>query len=173
MGNIDVKKFNKAKDDYYDMRRKYKNEIITKLRARTEFIRVTNIQEKKRSKAKREGVPSGEGYADYTSNNILKPPFDLSSWMWISARRKGFRTTAEFLISLNPLETDPGTGNTHSLYDRISFSLLEKGHELIKIVTQYELPLDETAMDNLVEDFIKFSGAVDKFLKEINSIYEP
>lgn len=52
----------------------------------------------------------------------------------------------EFLVSLQPPDKDPGSGNYHVLMDRIGVCYNEHW-----IITDVDLPMDEISLDDLVE----------------------
>ena len=89
-----------------------------------------------------DGSGAGKGKKKYKSGGQLCKPFDLSNWKWIEITKGG----REFLISLQPPDKDPKSGNYHVLMDRIGVCF--NGYW---IITDLDLPMDEKALDDLVE----------------------
>lgn len=97
------------------------------------------------------GGRSGKGSSKYSSGKRFGDgdEYILSNWKWIEVKMiEGNRFSC--VISLNMLESDPGNGNVHALYDRIGFVISGSNEEygvLVderKIITNIELPLDES-----------------------------
>ena len=91
------------------------------------------------------GALAGKGSYQYKYAKDVEP-FDLRNWKWVEVKSKdGF----DCVISLNMLETDPRTQNTHSLYDRIGLICVSQPKELVH--TSMELPLSEEDMDQIAQ----------------------
>ena len=96
--------------------------------------------------------PGGAGISRYTSGSRLAPPYDLRGWRW----RCVGRGEAEFLLSLQTFDRDPGSGNLHTLTDRIgvyawtgAYSAADARERMW--ITPLELPLGEADLAALAE----------------------
>lgn len=86
---------------------------------------------------------TGKGVKKYISGGQLNKPFNLSNWKWIEITKDDGR---EFLVSLQPPDKDPSSGNHHVLMDRIGVCSNEHW-----IISDIDLPMDERSLDALVE----------------------
>ena len=131
--------FENAREEYI-LQRGIQREIIVEL-LKGEAYSVTD------------GGTAGSGLKNYRSNiNKLDPPHDLRHHKWIEAEKEGIG----FLISLNPMDTDPGSGNIHHLYDRIGVQAYieentEKSTRTSMIITPLSLPMDEEKCKKLLK----------------------
>jgi len=131
--------FENAREEYI-LQRGIQREIIVEL-LKGEAYSVTD------------GGTAGSGLKNYRSNiNKLVPPHDLRHHKWIEAEKEGIG----FLISLNPMDTDPGSGNIHHLYDRIGVQAYieentEKSTRTSMIITPLSLPMDEEKCKKLLK----------------------
>lgn len=117
----------------------------------------------------------GGGNKKYTSGSRLSRPYDLSNHMWIDLCYKG----NDILISLQSFDIDPNNEkNLHVLYDRIGIIFgkdeesdnkdeesdnkdgkpdneLKVSDAFLKMeTTNWELPLSEAEMDEMVDYII-------------------
>lgn len=106
-----------------------------------ERLKIANYFEKRGFKVKKRGS-AGKGVKKYISGGQLNKHFDLSNWKWIEITKDG----REFLVSLQPPDKDPNSGNHHVLMDRIG--VCSNKHWKI---TNIDLPMDEKSLDDLVE----------------------
>lgn len=88
------------------------------------------------------GARAGRGLTNYTSGNRIAP-CNLSNQKWVE-----LTDDCDFncVVSLNMIETDPHTGNTHFLFDRIGLYFEYKCGAFLyemQIYTDIDLPLDE------------------------------
>jgi hypothetical protein len=97
---------------------------------------------------------AGRGRKDYTSGGRLKPPYDLSNWMWIAA----FRDGAYVSITLQVMDQNPAFGSIHALIDRLGVEVYRAGDPLDpddplreKHTTAFELPLSDEDMAALLD----------------------
>ncbi len=131
--------FEKAREDYL-LQRGIQRKIIVKLLKGDDYS-VTD------------GGTAGSGLKNYKSNfNKLDPPHDLRHHKWVEAEKDGIG----FLISLNPVDTDPGSGNIHHLYDRIGVQAYieentEKSMRTSMMITPLSLPMDEEKCEELLK----------------------
>lgn len=108
------------------------------------------------------GSRSGKGIAEYTSGGRIYK-YDLSNWKWVELNSADSRFNC--IVSLNMLETDPRSGNTHTLYDRIGIYVTYKRNKQYyktEIYTDIDLPLDSGDMEKIagviLEQFDRFSA---------------
>ncbi|WP_019229965.1 hypothetical protein [Sedimentibacter sp. B4] len=106
-----------------------------------ERLKIVDYLEKCGYKVKKRGL-AGKGVKKYISGGQLIKPFDLTNWKWIEITKDG----REFLVSLQPPDKDPSSGNHHVLMDRIG--VYSNGHW---IITDIDLPMDEKSLNALVE----------------------
>ena len=75
--------------------------------------------------------------------------FNLINWKWVELESDD----ETVIISLNPYDIDPGSGNIHVLYDRIGIYKMSKEKALLystkTVITKYELPLSKEDMEQL------------------------
>jgi len=100
---------------------------------------------------------AGRGLTNYTGDGRIAV-YDLSNWMWINTKKNGVCAG----IALQAHEADKsGLFNHHVLYDRIAFEGgLPDGQHHNYVVTNYDLPLSDDALHELMADF-------DRFVEEI------
>ena len=94
---------------------------------------------------------AGKGWTSYTSGGRIAP-YDLSNWKWVELNHIERDFTC--IVSLNMIETDPKTGNTHCLYDRIGLYVTYPRNGCYyktDIYMDIDLPLDEKAKDRILE----------------------
>ena len=114
------------------------------------------------------GRSRGCGKSNYSSGGTLSRPYDLSNHMWIDLCYKG----NDILISLQSFDIDPNNEkNLHVLYDRIGIIFgkdeesdnkdgkpdneLKVSDAFLKMeTTNWELPLSEAEMDEMVDYII-------------------
>ncbi|KUO63615.1 hypothetical protein APF79_04435 [bacterium BRH_c32] len=113
-----------------------------------ERLKIVNHFEKCGFKVKKCGS-AGKCVKKYKSGGQLNKPFDLSNWRWIEITKDD----REFLVSLQPPDKDPKSGNHHVLMDRIG--VCSNNHWKI---TNIDLPMDEKSLDDLVEITITAKG---------------
>lgn len=96
---------------------------------------------------------AGRGLRKYTSGGRLKPPFDLSNWMWIAGERDGVLV----MVSLQVLDQDPKSLNLHALIDRIGVDAyriddpIDETDPLFeRSTTPLQLPLDAQGLAALI-----------------------
>lgn len=106
-----------------------------------ERIKIANHFEEHGFEVKKGGT-AGKGKKRYKSGGQLNKHFDLSNWKWIDITKDG----RKFLVSLQPPDRDPGSGNHHVLMDRIG--VCSNGHW---IITDIDLPMDKKSLDDLVK----------------------
>lgn len=86
---------------------------------------------------------AGKGLPDYTSKGKIVA-YDLTNWKWVEIRTGKAPTDFDCVISLNMIETDPGTGNAHALVDRVGIYIgyrVGKFYYKLEIYTPFQLPL--------------------------------
>lgn len=83
----------------------------------------------------------------------MDPPFDLSGWMWVEARRDD----VGIIVSLQTLDQDPQSLNIHVLMDRIGVGVFgdtdnpDVGGPLFEAnTTGLELPLTPEDLEELL-----------------------
>ena len=98
--------------------------------------------------ANRRKSRAGKGKS-YSSGGRLDPPFNLINWKWVELESDD----ETVIISLNPYDIDPNSGNIHVLYDRIGIYKMSKEKALLHstktVITKYELPLSKEDMEQL------------------------
>lgn len=133
--------YNKVREDYIQARLKQRVNLMEKME-QNNFLIVTK------------SGGAGKGRSNYGKRK-LDPPHDLRHHLWIDAvARKD--ENVHFLISLNPFETDSGSGNSHHLYDRIGVQVYlgnenwESSHRTAMIITKWSLPLSQEETDDFL-----------------------
>lgn len=87
---------------------------------------------------------SGKGRGNYTSGRRIEA-YDLSNWKWVEVTDD---SDFDCIVSLNMPDTDPRSGNSHALFDRVG--LLVSYHKdglyyETAIYTGINLPLNASA----------------------------
>ena len=124
-----------SKNKYVELRNVERNNII-------EFLKTNGYCIKK---------AGGKGRKNYTSNNTLKIPYDLSNWKWIDAEKEDVC----YLISLQAFDLDIISGNYHVLMDRLGvykytqYNSKEAFENMV--ITDIELPMNDEKMCKLLE----------------------
>jgi len=134
--NDSSKAFTEAKNAYKKMREESREIILDCLSHHEGFEKI-----KKRG---------GSGRTIYGKGR-LNPTYDLSNWKWVEGELNG----KNFIISLQPLDIDPGSGNIHVLMDRIGIIISGKNEGKYSytnfVTTGIELPIDDKKVNELVE----------------------
>lgn len=138
MEKLPESEFAKIKKQYIEIRELERQKIIKELNSGTENLLVP---------AKNRG---GRGSVKYTSRKTITP-YDLSNWKWIRV----LHGDTEFFIDLQSPDTDSCSGNSHVLFDRITFTHQSLDLHIIE-KTHHELPLDCCRMKNMLADFEMF-----------------
>lgn len=98
------------------------------------------------------GRNAGMGIINYQSGkNHLNPPHNLKHHQWIETSKNH----VNILISLNPFDMDPHSGNLHHLYDRIGVQAYlhdntEQDIRTSMIITRWSLPLSKLEQEELL-----------------------
>ena len=134
--------FHTAKGNYEELREEERKGLANYLSSNQE-IRDAGITVKTRGRA-------GKGLTAYTSGGRIAP-YDLSNWKWVELNHTDHDFTC--LVSLNMVETDPKSGNTHCLFDRIGLYITYQRdgcYYKADIYTDINLPLDNEAKEKIV-----------------------
>ena len=128
--------FSEIKEMYNKVRTEEKNKIALFFRNHKDF-------EVEKSAAR-------QGRKEYSSKGRLGKKHDLSNWKWVCVKRN----YVHFLISLQPFERDPYTGNLHVLMDRIGIYAYSGDYsptdaKTKMMITNIELPIDSHKLDEL------------------------
>lgn len=140
MTNADI---HAAQGDYEKMREQERISLATYLSNHSE-IKKAGITVKTRGRA-------GKGWPSYKSGGRIAA-YDLSNWKWVELNHADRDFTC--IVSLNMTETDPNTGNTHCLFDRIGLYVTYPRNGCYyktDIYTDIDLPLDKKAEDKILE----------------------
>lgn len=131
--------FEQAKDSYVAARKRERARIRRALKAEGFDVKVNDI--------------AGQGKKDYTSDNRLNPPFNLSNWMWMEAERNGISV----LVTLQVLDRDPKSLNIHALVDRIGVRVIHGKRQYVddeslfeNCTTEFTLPLSDMELVELI-----------------------
>ena len=117
----------------------------------------------------------GKGRPDYGTRRAfraLRPPYNLENWKWAQIRwepaeRRGAGGLV-FVISLQPFDVDPSSGNLHTLFDRLGLYWYPAGEDVgagavrRMMVTDISLPLDRgklEKLERLLRDVAELHGA--------------
>lgn len=138
--------FLEAKAYYYNLRRKQRDTISKYLRSDSYF------------KANGAKVFAKSGSIRYKSGGRLEVAHSLTNWLWIEVELNG----VNFFLSLQAFDRDPRTGNVHVLMDRIGIYAYGENYSAIDaqqkmMITDIELPVDETKLENLANIIKKLS----------------
>lgn len=96
---------------------------------------------------------AGKGLPDYTAKGRIVA-YDLTNWKWVEIRTGKVATDFDCVISLNMIETDPGTGNAHALVDRVGLYIGYRAGEIyykLELYTNFNLPLSEEDMEKIAQ----------------------
>lgn len=134
--------FNKVKNLYNAMREKERNclrNYLKNLFKGEDRVKIVN---------------GGKGRTNYTSQGDFKNAlYDLSNWKWVEIKINKHSC----VISLNMLEGDSSSGNTHALYDRIGFiiSTVNEDYGILvderRLITDIDLPLDDSKKQKIAQ----------------------
>lgn len=97
---------------------------------------------------------SEHGKTNYTCGGTIKA-YDNSNWLWIVAEKTFSGRKVEVYIYLQTPVFDPNTVNHLALFDRICYSFGIDGKKVTAddlIFTDYDLPLEEKEIDDLIND---------------------
>lgn len=167
--------FLKIKDAYKSARLEEKNRIKDFLLSKRDSDGNLIFLKEKDGTDTFVGRSRGCGKSNYSSGGTLSRPYDLSNHMWIDLCYKG----NDILISLQSFDIDPNNEkNLHVLYDRIGIIFgkdeesdnkdeesdnkdgkpdneLKVSDAFLKMeTTNWELPLSEAEMDEMVDYII-------------------
>lgn len=138
--------FSKAKNEY-EIQRDSERKKLSRYMSDKGF---KVVGENPESGDRRKESRAGKGKS-YSSGGRLVPPYNLVNWKWVELESKSGDETV--IISLNPYDIDPGSGNIHVLYDRIGIYITSNKEALLyytkTIITKYELPLTQEDLDQL------------------------
>jgi hypothetical protein len=140
--------FKTIRDAYKKARRIERNNIVKKLQTVEDF---EFIFTKENGEEAVRPCSAGQGVSNYSSQHRIKP-YNLNNWQWISIEYKSM----EFGISFNAYEQDSNTKNPHALFDRIAFWSSFSDDSKTIVFTEYDLPLSDNEVDEVVKDFVKF-----------------
>lgn len=96
----------------------------------------------------------GRSKENYTCNGTIKA-YDNSNSLWIVAEKTFSGRKVEVYIYLQTPVVDPITENHLTLFDRICYSFEIDGKKVTAddlIFTDYDLPLEEKEIDDLIND---------------------
>lgn len=100
---------------------------------------------------------AGRGETAYTSGGQLHPPYDLSNWLWVQAKRDGVTV----MVTLQVLDQDPNSRNVHVLMDRIGVEIAKDGDTTERVVTtRFELPLANPELNDLIDLILSEMGSL-------------
>ena len=159
-------KFENIKKAYKDCREDQRRKIIDSLAKKIDANGQALFTKKngKNYSNDRYRYSGGSGRINYGKKR-LAPAYDLSNWKYIETRYKGNYV----FISLQSFDIDPSSSskNIHVLYDRIG--LLFEEPQFLKVypdemkikdsfikmkTTNFELPLNDDEIDNLIDYII-------------------
>lgn len=134
--------FIEVKKRYHELRMEQRNKI-------SRFLDKNDGFEKKAACA---------GVKNYKSGKRLEHEYNLTDWQWICVTRN----QVNFLISLQTFDRNPATQDLHILIDRIGIyayvgEYSSKDAQDKMLITNFELPLDELALNELKKILIKLS----------------
>lgn len=137
--------FQEAKDEY---ERQRDTERINLAVALAKFLMDnTELKDKLRVVY---GGRAGKGLKKYSSGKRIKE-YDLSNWKWVEVTDDD---DFECIVSLNMPDTDPRTGNVHTLFDRVgilvSYQKNDRYYETA-IHTNIDLPLTDKAIEDIAQ----------------------
>lgn len=95
---------------------------------------------------------SGKGRGNYTSGGRIKA-YDLSNWKWVEVTDDGY---FDCIVSLNMPDTDPRSGNSHALFDRVGLLVSYYYRDSLyayetAIHTNIDLPLTKEKMEQIAQ----------------------
>lgn len=97
------------------------------------------------------GGRAGKGRVNYSSGKRIKE-YDLSNWKWVEVTDDD---DFECIVSLNMPDTDPRSGNSHVLFDRVgllvSYRINDSYYYETAIHTNIDLPLDEADKEQIAQ----------------------
>lgn len=97
------------------------------------------------------GGRAGKGRVNYSSGKRIKE-YDLSNWKWVEVTDDD---DFECIVSLNMPDTDPRSGNSHVLFDRVgllvSYRINDSYYYETAIHTNIDLPLTDEAVKDIAQ----------------------
>jgi len=142
---------------------KARNEYLNERKKQADII-VENLKQGGYETARRSSGISTYGKRSNPETRI-DPPYDLRNWMWVSVKDKD--SGCSFNVLLHSFDQDPSSKNYHVLVDRLSLKChYPKASKLTPdtTLTGLDLPLDEDALEKLMDMFDTFVGECKKKL---------